>query len=100
MWERLKLMLMLMLVLIAQVGTRLKRSSLVNDTASAIDNRESTVGVFLDLSRKPLIQSIVLFCSTNLKSILFEDLPLTGSLVISQTGNSSLTLVLLVLSRT
>ena len=55
---------------------------LVNNIASAMDSRESTAGVFLDLSKAFDTILIIIFCSISSITTVLEGIPLIGSLAI------------------
>ena len=55
---------------------------LVNNIASAMDSRESTAGVFLDLSKAFDTILIIIFCSISLITTVLEGILLIGSLAI------------------
>ena len=55
---------------------------LVNNIASAMDSRESTAGVFLDLSKAFDTILIIIFCSISSITTVLEGILLIGSLAI------------------
>ena len=55
---------------------------LVNNIVSAMDNRESTAGVFLDLSKAFDTILIIIFCSISSITTVLEGILLIGSLAI------------------
>ena len=54
----------------------------VNNIASAMDSRESTAGVFLDLSKAFDTILIIIFCSISSITTVLEGILLIGSLAI------------------
>ena len=66
---------------------------LVNNIASAMDSRESTAGVFLDLSKAFDTILIITFCSISSITTVLEGILLIGSLAIWQTGSSLFSLL-------